>query len=61
MRVCVPAIVHGCVFVCVSVHGRVYIDREEEGEGGTLLFARLFPNMAPLLRTQEKNSVVLSK
>lgn len=25
-----------------------------KGGGGTLLFARLFPNMAPLLRTQEK-------
>lgn len=33
---------------------RVCIDRGQGG-GGTLLFARLFPNMAPLLRTEEKN------
>lgn len=34
---------------------RVCIDRGQGG-GGTLLFARLFPNMAPLLRTEEKTS-----
>lgn len=51
------------VCVCACQRARACVHRSwGRGGGGTLLFARLFPNMAPLLRTQEKkNPVVLSK
>lgn len=39
-----------CVSACTGVSASIV----GKGGGGTLLFARLFPNMAPLLRTQEK-------
>lgn len=41
--------------VCAWQPARVCVHRSwGRGGGGTLLFARLFPNMAPLLRTHEK-------
>lgn len=42
-----------CARACVCAYRRVCIDRGDGG-GGTWLFARLFPNMAPLLRTHGK-------
>lgn len=43
------------VCVCACQRARACVHRSwGRGGGGTLLFARLFPNMAPLLRTQEK-------
>lgn len=58
----------GCerVGLCARLRVRVpcvaCAHRSWAGGGSALLFARLFPNMAPLLRTQgKKNPVVLSK
>lgn len=43
------------VCVCAWQRARACVHRSwGRGGGGTLLFARLFPNMAPLLRTQGK-------
>lgn len=43
------------VCVCACQRARACVHRSwGRGGGGSLLFARLFPNMAPLLRTQEK-------